>query len=102
MYHMGVWLDGRVLVLHLERSDSRDSPSKVHVVHVILLIAVTWRGVDEPTSETPFFIQQKKIKKRSELEYGEPNPPSLCLCVFYLQHILDSPNKNFFANAINY
>ena len=45
-----------VLVLHPEISDSNYSPNKIHVVHVILPIAVTWRGVDEPTSETPFFI----------------------------------------------
>ena len=49
-----------VLVLHPEMSDSNDSPNKIHVIHVILSIAVTWRGVDETTPETPLFIQKKK------------------------------------------
>ena len=53
---MGCGLMIGVLVLHLEMSDSSDSPSKVQVVHVILPITVTWRdGVDKPTPETPFF-----------------------------------------------
>ena len=51
-----------VLVLHPERSGSSDSFSKTHVVHLVLPIANTWREVDEPTPETPFFIQKKKKK----------------------------------------
>ena len=61
--HMGCGLMVGVFVLHLERSGSSDSPSKTYVVHVVLSIAVTWRRVDEPTLETPFFIQSKKKKK---------------------------------------
>ena len=49
-----------VLVLYPERSSSGDSLSKAHVVHMVLSIAVTWRGVDETTPETPLFIQKKK------------------------------------------
>ena len=52
-----------VLILHLERSGLSNSPSKAHVVHMILSITITWRGVDELTPETPFLIQQKKEKK---------------------------------------
>ena len=54
-----------VLVLHPERSSSSDSLSKAHVVHMVLSIAVTWRGVDETTPETPLFIQKKKKKNNS-------------------------------------
>ena len=54
-----------VLVLHPERSSSSDSLSKACVVHVVLSIAVTWRGVDETTPETPLFIQKKKKKNNS-------------------------------------
>lgn len=50
-----------VLVLHPERSGSSDSSSKTYVVHLVLPIAITWREVDEPTLETPFFIQKKTI-----------------------------------------
>ena len=56
-----------VLVLHLERSGSSDSSSKTYVVHLVLPIAITWREVDEPTLETPFFIQKKK--NNSEVIY---------------------------------
>ena len=53
-----------VLILHPERSGLSDSSSKTRVVYVVLPIAVTWRGVDEPTPENPFFIQPKKKKKK--------------------------------------
>ena len=49
-----------VLVVHPERSGSSNSSSKTHVVHLVLPIAITWREVDEPTLETPSFIQKKK------------------------------------------
>ena len=49
-----------VLVLHPERSSSSDSLSKTRVVHMVLPVAVTWRGVDETTPETPLFIKKKK------------------------------------------
>ena len=52
----------RVLVLHPERSGSSDNSSNARVVHVVLPIAITWRGIDKPTPKTPFFIQQKKKK----------------------------------------
>ena len=51
-----------VLILHPERSGLSNSPNKAHVVHVILTITITWRGVDELTPETPFLIQKKKKK----------------------------------------
>ena len=54
-----------VLVLHPERSNSSDSLSKTHVVHVVLSIVITWREVDELTPETPFFIQPKKQKTKT-------------------------------------
>ena len=53
----------RVLILHSERSSSSDNSSNARVVHVVLPIAITWRGIDKPTPKTPFFIQQKKKKK---------------------------------------
>ena len=49
-----------VLVLHPERSSSSDSLSKTRVVHMVLPVAVTWRGVDETTPKTPLFIKKKK------------------------------------------
>ena len=52
----------RVLDLHPEMSRSSENPSKTRAVHMLLPIAVTWREVDEPTLETLFFIQRKKIK----------------------------------------
>ena len=61
---MGCGLMVGVLVLHLEKSSSSDSPNKACVVHVVLSIAVMWHWVDEPTLETIFFIQQKKKKKK--------------------------------------
>ena len=51
---MGCGLIVGVLILYPERSSSSDNPSKTSVVYVILPIIVTWRGVDEPTPETPF------------------------------------------------
>ena len=63
VYHMGCGLMVGVLVLHLERSGSSDSPNKSRIVYMVLPIAVTWREVDEPTPKTPVFIQQKKKKK---------------------------------------
>ena len=52
-----------VFVLYLERSSYSDSPSKACMVHVVLPIAITWRGVDEPTPETLFFHSTTKKKK---------------------------------------
>ena len=57
---MGCGLIVGVLILYPERSSSNGNPSKTSVVYVILPIIVTWRGVDEPTPETPFFIKKKK------------------------------------------
>ena len=57
----------RVLVLHPERSCLSDSLSKTRVIHVVLLIAITWRGVDEPTLETPFLFRKRKEKKKKSL-----------------------------------
>ena len=51
----------RVPVLHLKRSN--DSPSKARVVYVILLITITWRGIDEPTLDPFFYLAKKKKKK---------------------------------------
>ena len=57
---MGCGLMVGVLVLHPERSGLNNSPSKARVVYEILLITITWCGVDEPTLKILFFIQQKK------------------------------------------
>ena len=62
-YHTGCGLMVWVLVLHPKRSGSSDNSSKTHVVHVVLPIAFTWRGVDETTPETPFLFPKKKKKK---------------------------------------
>lgn len=64
---MGCGLIVGVLILYPERSSSSDNPSKTSVVYVILPIIVTWRGVDEPTPETPFFIKEKKKNCVAEL-----------------------------------
>ena len=56
----------RVIILHLERSDSSDSSNKACVIYVVLLIIVTWREIDEPTPKTPFFIQKKKKDKKEK------------------------------------
>ena len=63
-----------VLVLHPEISDSNYSPNKIHIVYVILLIVVTWRGVDEPTSETPFFIFKKKNNNKTAKQKNKKQP----------------------------
>ena len=63
VYYMGCGLMVGVLVLHLERSGSSDSPNKSRIIYMVLPIAITWREVDEPTPKTPVFIQQKKKKK---------------------------------------
>ena len=55
-----------VLVLHPEMSGLNDSLSKAHVIHVVLPIAVMWRGVDEPTSETHFYSAKEKKRKEKE------------------------------------
>ena len=52
-----------VFVLHPKMSGSSDNLNKTRMVHVILSITDTWRGVDNPILETPIFIQQKKKKK---------------------------------------
>ena len=49
-------------MIALVSSSSSDSLSTVRVIHVILPITVTWRGVDEPTPKNLFFIQPKKKK----------------------------------------
>ena len=54
-YHTRCSLMVGVLVLYLEKSDSSDSPNKTLVVHVLLPITVTWRGVNEPIPESPLF-----------------------------------------------
>ena len=56
----------RVIILHLERSDSSDSSNKARVIYVVLLIIVTCREIDEPTPKAPFFIQQKKKDKKEK------------------------------------
>ena len=66
--HTGCGLIVGVFVLHSERSGSSDNPnkanpSKARVVYVVLPIAVTWHGVDEPTLKTLFFIKPKKKKR---------------------------------------
>ena len=48
--------------LHLVNSMG-DSSNKVLMVHMILLIVVTWCWVDESTPKTSLFIQKKKKKK---------------------------------------
>ena len=60
----------RVLFLHPERSCLSDSLSKACVIHVVLPIAVTWRGVDEPTLEAPFLFSKRKEKKRKKSLLG--------------------------------
>ena len=39
-----------------------DNLNKVHVVHIVFLVTITQRGVDEPTfkTPTPFFLLRKK------------------------------------------
>lgn len=62
----------RVFVLHPEKSSSSDSPSKAHVVHVILLIIVIWCWVDKLKLEILFFYLAKKkyILRLGELGGG--------------------------------
>ena len=55
-------------------SDSNDSHNKTYVVHVILSIAVTWRGVDKPTSKTPFFILKKKNNNKTVKQKNKKQP----------------------------
>ena len=62
--HTGCGLIVGVLVLHSERSGSSDNPSKARVVYVVLPIAVTWHGVDEPTLKRRHSFSLSKKKKR--------------------------------------
>ena len=59
-----------VFVLHPKMSGSSDNLNKTRMVHVILSITDTWRGVDKPILETPIFIQQKKKKKKKYATIG--------------------------------
>ena len=52
-------------LLHLV-SGLSDSSNKIPVVHMILFIVVMWRRVDESTTETHFYIQQKEKRKKKE------------------------------------
>ena len=52
-------------LLHLV-SGLSDSSNKIPVVHMILFIVVMWRRVDESTTETHFYIQQKEKKKKGK------------------------------------
>ena len=45
-----------VLVLYPEMSSSSNSPNKTRVIHVVLLIIITWHGLDEPTLKDPLTI----------------------------------------------
>ena len=45
-----------VLILYPEMSSSSNSPNKARVIHVVLLITVTWHGLDEPTPKDPLTI----------------------------------------------
>ena len=54
----------RVLILHPEISGLSDSPNKAHVIHMVLFITVTLRGVDNLTLKTLFFIQKEKKKRK--------------------------------------
>ena len=56
---------GVLVSLHLV-SGLSDSSVKASVVQVILSIAIMWHGVDESTSETSFFIQQKEKEKKEQ------------------------------------
>lgn len=49
-----------------------DNSVKTLVVHVILLITVTWRGIDEST-KTPFFPPLFIKKKKNEEAIREVN-----------------------------
>ena len=53
---------GVLVLLHLVSSLS-DSSIRTSVVHVVLSIAIMWRGVNESTSETPLFFKPKKKKR---------------------------------------
>ena len=55
-----------VLVLHPERNGSSDNSCKTYVVHVVLPIAVTYHGVEEPTPKTSFFIQQQQQQQQQK------------------------------------
>ena len=46
-------------LFHLVNGSS-DNPNKTLVVHIVLLITITWREVDEFTSKTLFLIIQQK------------------------------------------
>ena len=62
--------------MYSERSGSSDSPGKTYVVHMVLFIAITWRGVNEPTLETSLFSFSKK------------KPICTKLSGLYLYHVL--------------
>ena len=65
-------LQQEFLSQHLERSNLSSSPNKIHSVHVVLFITVTWRKVNEPIPKTPFFyLAKKKKKKRTRLHCGK-------------------------------
>ena len=71
------WLDNRNFCLNTLRSGLSDNFNKVHVVHKILLIIVTWCRVNEPTLKTIFSIYPKKKKKK--------NRSNIVLCVPFIR-----------------
>ena len=52
-------------MLHLINGLS-DSSNKIPVVHMILFIVVMWCKVNESTTETHFYIQQKEKRKKEK------------------------------------
>ena len=66
MITIGCGLIGGVFkLLHLINGLS-DSSDKIPVVHKILFIVVMWCRVNESTTETHFYIQQKEKKKKGK------------------------------------
>ena len=91
---------GVLVSLHLV-SGLSDSSVKASVVQVILSIAVMWRGVDESTSETPFFIQQKeKEKKEQQIPLQGSSFPHFMLVFLLKLCLLYGINVNYCDAAV--
>ena len=74
---------GVLVLLHLVSSLS-DSSIRTSVVHVVLSIAIMWRGVNESTSETPLFFKPKKKKRAAYPSSG------LLFSPFYVSVLIET------------
>ena len=68
------------------------------MVHVVLSIVITWRGVDEPTPETPFFIKQKKKKKTGTTNFNRERERERYIYIYIYINLIKKTITFFFKH----